>query len=82
MNVIIFSLTIIAAYGIILYAYKAYQRADKAENTEETHDKIHERMEEIKETEENYAEVVQFKKSHKGNIEKKQDTIDKFTTKE
>ena len=36
MNVIIFSLTIIAAYGIILYAYKAYQRADKAEQSDET----------------------------------------------
>ena len=82
MNLFIFSLTIALGYGIILYAYRAFQRADKAEHTEDTHDKINERMEDIKETEENYNNVVNFKKDHKGNIEKKQDTIDKFTTKE
>ena len=82
MNIIILCLTILAGYGIILYAYKAYLRADKEENTEDAQEKIHERMEEIKETEENYAEVVQFKKTHKGNIEKKEKTINEFTTKE
>ena len=71
MNIIIFSLTILSMYGILRYAYKAYQRAD-----------IKETMENIKETEENYNNVVEFIKTHKGSIKQKNKTIDKFTTKE
>ena len=68
MNIIIFCLTILVIYGIIAKTIKAYKKLD-----------IKQRMEDIEETEENYENVVKFKKAHKGNIEKKKQTIETFT---
>lgn len=45
MNIIIFCLTILAVYGILTYTYKAYKREDNKE-----------KMEDIKETEEQDTE--------------------------
>jgi hypothetical protein len=79
MNIFIFCLTILAMYGILRYAHKAWKRA---EYTEEGQTKIRDRMEEIEDLEQNYENIIDFNKSHKGSIKKKQKTIDKFTTKE
>ena len=67
MNVIIFSLTILVIYGIMMYAYKAWNRAD-----------IKEKMNEIKETEKIYEDVMEFKKEHGKNIDRKKDTVEQF----
>ena len=76
MNIFIFCLTILAIYGILVMLYKALKNP---EYTDETQKKIRERMEEIKETEDTYNNVVKFKKTHKGNLKKKQQTIETFT---
>jgi hypothetical protein len=64
-------LTILAIHVIILKSYYAWKNAD-----------IRDRMNKIKETEENYKNVVDFKKTHKGSITKKEEVIDDFTNKE
>ena len=68
MNILIFCLTILACWGIIRIALKAWNKAD-----------INEKMEELTEVEKNYDSIVDFKKTHKGNFVKKQDSINKFT---
>ena len=70
MNVVIFSLTILAMYGIIAYAYKAWKRAE-----------VEDKMEEIEEIEHQHAEILAFKKVHKGDVKKKRKTIKDFTNK-
>ena len=68
MNIIIFCLTILVIYGIIAKTIKAYKKLD-----------IKQKMEDIEETEENYENVVKFKKAHKGDLKKKKKIIKTFT---
>ncbi len=67
MNVLIFSLTILAIYGILSYAYRAWNRAD-----------INEKMSEIEELERANEYIKEFKKAHKGNREKQRQVIKDF----
>ena len=67
MNILIFSLTILAMYGIIVYSFKLWKNAD-----------IKEKMQDIENTEENYKDIIKFKKAHKGNITKKEEVIKDF----
>jgi len=76
MNIFIICLTILLIYGILHTVYKAWKAP---EYTDERQKKIREKMEEIEETEEAYNNVVNFKKTHKGNLNKKQKTIETFT---
>ena len=68
MNIGIFCLTIFATYGIINIAYKAWKRAD-----------LKEKMKDIEEIETQYDDIKIFKKKHKGDINKKQQTVKNFT---
>lgn len=67
MNVIIFSLTILAMYAIIQHAFKAWKKAD-----------LEEQMVRIKVTEENYEDIKKFTANHGSNLQHKKRTIDKF----
>ncbi len=75
MSVIIFCLTITAMYAIMVIAYKAWKRADEQEKNEEILDKMHD----IEEVGEQYENVKQFKKTHKGDVKKQRKEIKKFT---
>ena len=67
MNILIFSLTVLVIYGILSKGHKAWKSAD-----------IHEKMEEIEDIEEQNAEILEFKKAHKGDLNKKRKNIKKF----
>lgn len=67
MNVIIFSLTILCIYAIMRRGYSAWKNAD-----------LREKMQEIEDIEERYDNVKKFKKVHKGDINEKKETVDKF----
>lgn len=67
LQIVLYSLTSLLCYGIMVKAYKAYKNAD-----------IEEKMEEIKNIEEQEGVIIEFKKIHKGNINKKRQKIDKF----
>lgn len=68
MNLIIFCLTILAWYGIVLMACKAWNRAD-----------IISKMDEIEETEKQDKDIKEFKKAHKGDLKKQRKNIKRFT---
>ena len=67
MGIVIFSLTILICYGIMTKAHKAFKNIE-----------IKEKMEEIENIEEQSAEILKFKKAHKGNLNKKRETIENF----
>ena len=67
MNIIIFSLTVLLFYGILVKGYKAYKNAD-----------IEDKMEEIEGLEELNEEILDFKKAHKGDREKQRKIIKDF----
>ena len=66
-------------YGILRKAYQAFIKADEAEKKQKKKEYIEIRMEEIEEIEEDYNDVAKFKKEHKGNLDKKKETIKQFT---
>ena len=66
--IVLYSLTALLCYGIIVKAYKAFKNAD-----------IEEKMEEIENIEEQNGKIIEFKKIHKGNINKKRKKIKDFT---
>ena len=68
MNIVIFSLQVILLYVIIMKAYSAWKKAD-----------IKEKMNKIQEVEENYSNVMKFKKTHKTNLNKEKEVINQFT---
>lgn len=67
MTVIILCLTVLIIYGILTYAYKLWNRAG-----------VTEKMEEIRETEKANKIINDFRKAHRGNLDKKRDNINKF----
>ena len=67
MNVVIFSLTILAIYGIINFSYKLWKRAD-----------IKEKKREIDDIYIQEAEIRTFKKAHKGNRKQQRKNIKNF----
>lgn len=67
MNIIIFCLTILACYGIITLSAKAWKKAD-----------VSDKMEEIEDIEELNKKIKEFKKTHKGDLNKKREVIEDF----
>lgn len=68
MNIVIFCLMILICWGIIRIALRAWNKAD-----------ITERKKSIVNLEDNYKDIIKFKKEHKGNLVTKQDYINRFT---
>lgn len=68
MNILIFCLTLLVCCGILSYAHKKWKEAD-----------VKEKMEEIEGIEHLEAQVFQFKKAHKGDLNKKKNNIKNFT---
>ena len=86
MNIIIFCLTILVIYAIMVKAYKIYLEVDENEKNEDldngVNSEMKDRMRAIQTTERQYDEIIQFKKDHKGNLVQKEEVIKKFINKE
>lgn len=68
MNVVIFSLTILAVYAIMSKAYQSWKRAD-----------LKEKMSDLQEINTQHEEIIQFKKKYKtGQAKKQHKTIKNF----
>jgi hypothetical protein len=67
MNIIIFCLTILGMYGIITYAWKAWNNSD-----------IKDRMSDIENQEMQYQRVKVFKKDHRGLTPKQEKELNEF----
>ena len=67
MNIIIFSLTVLALYGIIRIGYNAFKNAD-----------LEEKMEDLDFIDEQHEDILQYKTTYKGNNNKKRKAIKSF----
>ena len=67
MNIVIFSLTALIVYGILQYGYKLWKKAE-----------LEDKMSELEEIDTDNENILEYKKTHKGDINKKRKTIKQF----